>query len=116
MKRILHSAGPACLLLASTLFGAQASAVTEGATGTVQSVRTYGDGRVLVTGFSFNTTTCNNGSFWIPGDHPKLERMLATILTAKATGATITVLAKTDCSWFPEITTDSTTYVLLNSE
>jgi hypothetical protein len=105
----------AACVLAATLNGTEALAQTEGATGTVQSVRTYGDGRVLVTGFTFSTTTCNNGSFWIPGDHPKLDRLLATILTAQTTGATITVLAKTDCSWFPEITTDSTTYVLLNS-
>lgn len=35
---------------------------TEGATGAVQSVRTYGDGRVLVTGFYFSTATaCNCG-------------------------------------------------------
>jgi hypothetical protein len=98
----------------SLILSGQVFAQTEGVTGTVQSVRTYGDGRVLVTGFTFNTATCSNGSFWIPGDHPNMARLLATVLTAKASGATLTVIAKTDCSWFPEITQDSSTQIILN--
>jgi hypothetical protein len=37
------------------------------------------------------------------------------ILTAKATGTPITVVAKTDCSVWPQITQDHTTYVFLGS-
>lgn len=102
------------LFIALIFVTGHALAQTEGVTGTVQSMRTYGDGRVLVTGFTFSTSTCNNGSFWIPGDHPKLERLLATILTAKASGASLTVVAKTDNCWLPEITIDSSTFVLIN--
>jgi hypothetical protein len=104
-----------CLcVVALGLSGGYANAQTASATGTVQSIRTYGDGRVLVTGFSFPGATCNNGSFWIPGDHPKLSAFLASLLSAKAMGLTITVVAKIDNCWFPEITNDSTTLIIVN--
>lgn len=103
------------LLLSLAFVCGESFAQTEGATGIVQSVRTYGDGKVLVTGFSFSTATCNNGSFTIPGDHPHLSKLLSMVLTAKTTGVPITVVAKTDCSWFPEITPDGTTYVFIGS-
>ena len=102
------------LIIFITITG-QALAQTEAATGTVQSVQTYGDGRVLVPGFQFTAALCNNnGSFWIPGDHPHLEKLLSTILTAKATGQQLTVVAKTDNCWYPEITQESTTYIVLD--
>lgn len=102
------------LLLSLIFMTGHVQAQTDAVTAQIQSVRTYGDGRVLVTGFTFSGVTCNNGSFWIPGDHPSLARLLATILAAKASGATITVVAKTDCTWFPEITQDSSTVIILN--
>jgi hypothetical protein len=104
------------LLLSLVLIGGQALAQTGSATGTVQDVRIYGDGRVLVTGFTFSGATCNNGSFWIPGDHPNLARFLSAVLAAKASGVTITVVAKIDCSWFPEIIQDSSTVVIVNTQ
>lgn len=102
----------AVLLLAMTL-SQTASAVVGSATGIPQYIYTYGDGRVLVTGFSFTNTTCsNNGGFWIPGNHPHLQRFLALVMTAKATGRQIQISAKTDNCWYPEITTDTNSYVI----
>lgn len=67
----------AALVLAMTL-SQTASAVVGSATGIPQYIYTYGDGRVLVTGFSFAGSTCaNNGAFRIEGNHPYLQRILA---------------------------------------
>jgi hypothetical protein len=102
----------AALVLAMTL-SQTASAVVGSATGVPQYVYTYGDGRVLVTGFTFTNTTCsNNGGFWIDGSHPYLQRIMALVLTAKATGRQLQVTAKTDNCWYPEITTDTYSYVI----
>jgi hypothetical protein len=85
--------------------------------GKITNVYTYGDGRVLVTGLMFSGATCEvNGGFWIPGNHPNLQRLLALILSAQATGATISVVAKTENCWYPEITQDPNSYVILKSE
>jgi hypothetical protein len=104
------------LFLSLIFISVQALALTGSASGVIQDVRVYGDGRVLVTGFTFSGATCNNGSFWIPGDHPNIARLLSAILAAKASGATLTVSAKIDCSWFPEITQDSSTVVIVNPQ
>ena len=87
------------------------------ATGTIQNIYTYGDGRILVigTGFNYSTTGCSNSSgFYIPGSHPQAQRLLASLLAAKATGTSLTVTAKTDGCWYPEITTDPSTYIIVN--
>lgn len=107
--RVLCFAGLLCL---SGAMNAQAGT----ATGTIASVYTYGDGRVLVLGLAFSGATCtNNGGFWIPPAHPHLQRMLALILSAQASGATITAVAKTDSCWYPEITQDTNSYVIVQS-
>jgi hypothetical protein len=91
-----------------------ASAATGTAAGTIVHVYTYGDGRVLVTGLSFSNNYCsNNGGFWVDGAHPHLQRILALVLSAQASGATVTVTAKTDNCWYPEITQDPSTYVIV---
>lgn len=93
-----------------------ANAATGSAEGKISYVYTYGDGRVLVTGLSFTNQTCsNNGGFWIPPAHPHLQRLLALVLSAQASGATITVVAKTDNCWYPEITQDTYSYVIVKS-
>lgn len=99
------------------VLGSQAaSALTGSASSTVKYVYTYGDGRVLVTGtgFTFAGATCmNSGGFWIDGAHPHLQRILALVLTAKASGLTLTVNAKIDNCWYPEIVNDTSTYVIV---
>lgn len=101
----------ACLGLAlgsATAFGATGSA-----TGTIQYIYTYGDGTVLVTGLNFSGASCtNNGGFVNPGAHPSFARLLRVVLSATAAGTTLTVIAKTDNCWYPEITADPTTYIV----
>lgn len=93
-----------------------ASATTGAAEGKILYVYTYGDGRVLATGLSFASHSCsNNGGFWIPPDHPQIQKLLALILAAQASGATVIVNAKTDNCWYPEITQDTLTYVIVKS-
>ena len=87
------------------------NAATDTAEGTVSRVYTYGDGRVLVTGFTFTSTSCNNGGFYIRATHPNIDRLLALVLSAQARGATLLVSAEVDNCWYPEITESSTTYV-----
>jgi hypothetical protein len=99
------------------LLGSQAaSALTGSASGTIQYVYTYGDGRVLITGpgLTFAGSTCSHISgFWIDGAHPHLQRILALVLTAKTSGLTLIVNAKIDNCWYPEIVNDTSTYVIL---
>lgn len=38
------------------------------------------------------------------------------MLAAQASGATIAVVAKIDNCWYPEITEDTTTYVIVRSQ
>ena len=102
------------ILLILLCFSGNAQAATAGATGTVKDIYTYGDGRILVSGFGYPNSNCNNKyGFWIPGNHPHLQRILSVILSAKATGASLTVVAKIDNCWYPEITADSSTYVIM---
>jgi hypothetical protein len=83
--------------------------------GTVTNFTVYGDGRVLVSGFNFSGASCSgNGALVIYGNHPHLSRLLGVIVAAKASGTPLTVVAKTDNCWYPEITIDSTTYVNAN--
>ena len=85
------------------------------ATGKIKSIYHYGNGRVLVTGFSFPNTTCNNnGGFWISQNHPKLSDLLGTLIYAHARDAELTVKAKvTDC-WYPEIDTTYESRIILS--
>ena len=102
-----------CLLCLSGLAYAQTGA----SQGKITNVYTYGDGRVLVLGLTFAGETCSNdGGFWIPPSHPQLPRLLALVLSAQASGATIEVVAKTDNCWYPEITQDTSSYVIVKSQ
>jgi hypothetical protein len=107
MKLLLAAVSTGLLLVSAT-----ASALT--AQGTVQYVYTYGDGTILVTGFNFSGAPCgNNGGFFIAGSHPNRSQILAQVLAAKAQGTTLEVAAHvaTGC-WYPQITTDASTYVV----
>lgn len=113
MQSVSRSLDFAALLCLSSL----ANATTGTAEGKITNVYTYGDGRVLVLGLTFGGTSCTtDGGFWIPWDHPALPRMLALILSAQASGATISVVAKTDNCWYPEITRDTNSYVIVKSQ
>lgn len=108
MKLWLATVSAGLLLVSAT-----ASALT--AQGTVQYIYTYGDGTILVTGFNFSGAPCgNNGGFFIAGSHPNRSQILAQVLAAKAQGTTVEVAAHaaTGC-WYPQITTDSSTYVVV---
>lgn len=102
------------LLVAILILSSTALAATGGGSGTIQYVYTYGDGSVLVTGFPFPGATCsNNNGFYVEASHPNFARLLATILAAKASGQSITVNAKIDNCWYPTITSDASTYIIL---
>lgn len=91
-------------------------AATGSVTGVINKVVVYGDGKVLVTGTGlvFSGASCSNiGGFYIPGDHPNMQRLLSQILTAKAMGSELDVVAKTDNCWYPEITQNNSTYIVL---
>jgi hypothetical protein len=94
------------------LVSATASALT--AQGTVQYVYTYGDGSILVTGFTFSGAPCgNNGGFFIAGTHPNRSQILAQVLAAKAQGTTLEISAFVAAGcWYPQITLESSTYVV----
>lgn len=100
------------ILLCSCFIAAPTMAAIGSSQGTVQQTWTYGNGMMLVGGFNFSGATCsNNGGFVIPATHPQFSRLMAVILAAKASGAVLTVVAKIDNCWYPEITTDSSTYI-----
>ena len=102
----------ASLILLVLCSSAPALAATGSATGTIQHVFTYGDGSMLFTGFDFPGASCgNNGGFYIPGDHPQMSRLLSVLLTARATGATVHVVATIDNCWYPYLTSGPDTYV-----
>lgn len=105
----------ACILATVTLlFSSPSWAAFGSVEGTVNRIYTYGSGKILVTGFTFPNATCShNGAFWIPASHPELETWLSLILTAKATGVTVFVMASIDNCWYPEITTSSSSYMYL---
>lgn len=95
------------ILTAIFVLGASfsAAAKTGVATGAVDTVVIYNSGMILVTGLTFENAECtNNGGFVIPQDHPQADTLLGVIHTAKATGRAITVQAKIDGCWYPEVT------------
>lgn len=102
------------LASALSLVAGTAAAAFGGGSGNVQYIYTYGDGSVLVTGITFTGAGCsNNSGFWIPGTHPHLAKILANVLAAKASGMPLSVSAKIDNCWYPEITNDSASYVVV---
>lgn len=102
----------AVILLFTASHAARAAEGT--ATGTIQYMYTYGNGMVLVTGFSFSPASCtNNGGFVIYHDHPHFKTILAVLMSAKATGATVSVVAKVDNCWYPEMTSSPSTYFVV---
>jgi hypothetical protein len=102
----------ACSALLSFAMSVPAFATNGTATGTIQHIFTYGDGMVLMTGFNFPGATCsNNGGFVIPATHPQFSRLLAVLLSAKAAGSTIEVVAKIDTCWYPTLTETADTYL-----
>lgn len=76
----------ASIVLCGCFFAAPTMAALGSSQGTVQQTWTYGNAMMLVGGFNF-------------------------VLAAKASGAVLTVVAKTDNCWRPEITADSSTYI-----
>jgi len=103
--------------LAASVFSTGASGATGSASGRVRYIYTYGDGSVLVTGFTFATATCsNNTGFWIDASHPNFSRLYAIILAARATNAQLDVVAKIDNCWYPQVTSDASTYLVTYPE
>jgi hypothetical protein len=109
MKRLIRAIAT---FLGIVTVSTAAFAAVGSSQGTVTATRIYGDGSVLVSGFYFSGATCsNNGAFVINASHPQFSRLFATVLSAKATGATLSIVAKTDNCWYPEISQDMTTYI-----
>lgn len=114
-KRIEGIKMRTAVLLVLSMIHAGAVAENAASTGTVQSIYTYGDGTVLVTGFHFSGASCiNNGAFFLAGSHPNLPKVLALLISAKTTGATVTVVAKIDNCWYPQFMTDQTSYLVVH--
>ena len=104
MKKIGYSIFIPFLLLVNSL----SYAATGTATGKVGRIYTYNNGQVLFTGFLFTGASCsNNGGFYVPGNHPHINKFISMLLSAKATQSTVTVVAKIDNCWYPEITEGS---------
>lgn len=102
-----------CITAILLLLSDHSRAATGSAQGTVQNIYTYGDGMVLVTGFYFSSASCtNNGAFFIAGNHPHHAKLLAQILSAKAMGTTLQVIANIDSCWYPEMGTTAATYIV----
>lgn len=94
--------------------GNGALAGTGSGQGVPQYVYTYGNGMMLVTGLTFSGATCNNnGGFVVAASHPQFSRIMALVLAARAQGAALQVVAKTDNCWYPEITEDASTYIVM---
>ncbi|MEY8198705.1 MAG: hypothetical protein RPS47_05650 [Colwellia sp.] len=74
-----------------------AQAATATATGKIELVRHYGSGMMLIYGLTFDNQTdrthCNGtqSGLLIPNEYSKIDRLLSLLLTAKATGGTVTV-------------------------
>jgi hypothetical protein len=117
MFALARIARASCLSIAVCLAisaSSDARAQTGSAQGTIQYVYTYGNGMVLFVGPYFAQATCSNKSgFFIAPDHPHFSRLLAVLLAAKASGATVEVVAKIDNCWYPEITSDASTYFVV---
>jgi hypothetical protein len=67
------------------------------ATGVPKSISHYGNGDILVEGFTFSTTLgsgCINGYVWITSNHPFKKEILSQLLTAKSTGSEILMRAE----------------------
>ncbi|WP_072680855.1 hypothetical protein [Arcobacter sp. LA11] len=91
-------------LLQLLLINISVYAATGTATGKVKRIYIYNNGQVLVAGFNFPEANCqNNSGFYIPGDHPHLEKYMSLLLSSKAMNLTVTVVAKTDNCWYPQI-------------
>ncbi|PAJ71672.1 hypothetical protein CJF42_25460 [Pseudoalteromonas sp. NBT06-2] len=85
------------IIILTLTFGISAQAATITATGKVSMMRHYGSGMMLVYGLTFDGQTslahCNGTKtgFLIPNEYEKIDRLLSLLLTAKATGVTVTV-------------------------
>ena len=104
------------LFMAVGLACSSAYAVTGTATGKIDRIYTYHNGNVLFGGLTFTDATCNNKSgFFIAGTHPHLEKYLSILLMAKATNSDVTVVAKVNDCWYPQITeSGETTYFYIH--
>lgn len=102
LKSIKSIVCSAILLMGLSL---SANAKTTIATGKVTRLISYNSGTILVSGFTFPESTCNNnGAFFISGEHPHFDKLLSVILAAKAMQSEMSVVAKVDDCWYPEIT------------
>ena len=93
MKNLINLAIIVLTLTASI----SAQAATTTATGKVSLIRHYGSGMMLVYGLTFDGQTdithCTGtqSGLLIPNEYSKIDRLLSLILTAKATGVSVTV-------------------------
>lgn len=86
-------------------FSQLTTAETASVTGKITNIYTYNTGTVLIQGFRFEGAGCrNNSGFIIPASHPRIDQYLSILLTAKAMQLDVTVKAKVDDCWYPEIT------------
>jgi len=91
--------------MAIVFFSHSSIAETASATGKITNIYNYNSGTVLFQGLRFEGASCrNNGGFIIPASHPRINQFVSTLLTAKATQTNVTVVAKVDDCWYPEIT------------
>lgn len=102
--------------LAAIVLAACASmayAEKEKASGTPVQILIYGNGQILVTGFTFpNASVCsNNGGVFIETNHPSKDMILSAFLAAKAAQMPMEVTAETGSPcWYPKITSDASSY------
>ena len=85
------------IILFTLTISISAQAATITATGKIELMRHYGSGMMLVYGLTFDNQTdrahCNGtpDGILIPNEYSKIDRLLSLLLTAKATGGTVTV-------------------------
>jgi hypothetical protein len=94
------------------------------ATGHVLYVGNYGNGNLFISlDVTINEPGCPASRIDIPASHPNIKSFLATALTAKASGQTVTVLTKGCFSFsavgnnysFPTVDQSNDSYILLSS-
>ena len=97
--------GRVIVLFLMALFSHFSISETASVTGKVTNIYTYNTGTVLFQGFKFEGASCrNNGGFTIPASHPRIDQFISMLLTAKAMQLNVTVTAKIDDCWYPEMT------------
>lgn len=109
MKTLIRSS----LFVFLLTFGLTSHAAT--ASGSIGMIRHYGSGMLLVYGLTFSDPsalshcTGTTKAFQIPYEYEKVDQLLSLILTAKATGTSVTVnnLEVRSSCWAPIFTASS---------